>query len=88
MLPLGRSTNAVVRVALAPREQVSLEPELMAEVMKKLSEGTVVRTMGAMWADAYSMRSRLARLWRAQSNCTLAAVRDVPPLEKGRMWSK
>src|SRR5205823_1307685 len=36
----------------------------------------------------YSMRSDLARLWRAQRSWTFSATIDDPPLEKGRMWSK
>jgi len=36
----------------------------------------------------YSMRSLFCRLCLAQSNCTLAAVIEVPPLANGRMWSK
>jgi len=54
-------------------------PALATRIKSALRKG-IERVVGIR-SNNYSIRSRLARLCRAQSNCIFSARNEVPPLE-------
>ena len=72
----GWPAPAAATTALSVSSTVAVH---MAQSLAPLELETVSYTHLYFWNGYYSMRSRLARLWRAQSSWILSARRDVPP---------